>query len=295
LADFAEDIGSIAGSKGLSLKRQTPLKNLQAFCNKLADSSEQLETKLVEVRNELQVARQDLKVKTDEVLSKLRKSLPGKIEAYADQYVMDNPAFLNACSDLLDNEFRSFASDLCGSVGQTFDDIEIDEQAVSPVARDIPQFQKRVEKIKYDSRRNEAFGKAGGVGLGGWGGAEGGAILGTMLFPGVGTVIGGLIGGVVGAWAGSKAGGAAGGYFNTTEEIEVSVGDNRDEVSLETREGLLEFAETRLNVLYQQLDKLCFIDIAEWLQNFERALVSLRQNALTHSQEIQKELIHGPA
>ncbi len=113
--------------------------------------------------------------------------------------------------------------------------------------------------------------------------------------PGVGTVIGGLIGGALGAWAGNKAGGAAGEYFNTTEEIEVAVGDNRDEVSLGTREQLLELAENRLNVLYEQLDQLCFIDIADWLKNFHSALKEMRQHTLTQIQEIEKELSHGIA
>lgn len=295
LADFAADIGSIARSKGLALKRQTPLKNLQAFCIKLVDSTDQLEKELNEIKIGLIVARRDLKIKVDEILRKLRNELPSQIEKFADQYAMDNQAFSNACNELFDAGFQRYAVELCDSIGQNFDDIEIHENAVGPVIREVPKFSERVEKVKFESRRNESFGKAGGAGLGGWGGAEAGALLGTMLLPGVGTVVGGLIGGVFGGWLGSKAGGAAGGYFNASEEIAVSVGDNRDEVSLGARQQLLELAEHRLNVLYQQLDQLCFIDISNWLNNFHSVLKDLRQHTLTHVQEIEKELTHGAA
>ncbi|MDF3201954.1 hypothetical protein P3C29_25000 [Pseudomonas sp. 1912-s] len=295
LADFAADIGNIARSSGLALKRQTPLKNLQAFCIKLVESTDQLEKELVDIRTGLSAARKDLKLSVDHILSQLRKELPGQIEKYADQYAMNDQAFSEACRKLLDHAFQHYASELCDSIGQKFENIEIHDQAVGPVAREAPQFSERVEKIKFDSRRNESFGRAGGAGFGAWGGAEGGAALGTLIMPGVGTVIGGLIGGALGAWAGNKAGGAAGEYFNTTEEIEVAVGDNRDEVSLGTREQLLELAENRLNVLYEQLDQLCFIDIADWLKNFHSALKEMRQHTLTQIQEIEKELSHGIA
>jgi hypothetical protein len=295
LADFAADIGNIARSNGLALKRQTPLKNLQAFCVKLVDSTDRLEKELVDIRIGLSAARKDLKLSIEHILSQLRKELPGQIEKYADQYAMNDQAFSEASRKLLDDAFQHYASELCESIGQKFENLEIHDQAVGPVAREVPRFSARVEKIKFDSRRNESFGRAGGAGFGAWGGAEGGAILGSMVMPGVGTVIGGLIGGALGAWAGNKAGGAAGEYFNTTEEIDVTVGDNRDEVSLGTREQLLGLAENRLKVLYEQLDQLCFIDIADWLQNFHSALKGMRQHTLTQIQEIEKELSHGIA
>lgn len=295
LADFAADIGNIARSSGLALKRQTPLMNLLAFCLKLAESTDQLEKELVDIRTGLSAARSDLKLSVDHILSQLRKELPGQIEKYADQYAMNDQAFSEACRELLDHAFLHYASELCNSIGQKFENIEIHDQAVGPFAREAPQFSAHVEKIKFDSRRNESFGRAGGAGFGAWGGAEGGAVLGTLIMPGVGTVVGGLIGGALGAWAGNKAGGAAGGYFNTSEEIEVAVGDNRDEVSLGARERLLELAENRLRVLYEQLDQLCFIDIADWLKNFHSALKEMRQHTLTQILEIEKELSHGIA
>lgn len=169
LADFAADIGNIARSKGLALKRQTPLKNLQAFCIKLAESTDQLEKELVDIRTGLSAARKDLKLSVDHILSQLRKELPGQIEKYADQYAMNDQAFSEACRKLLDHAFQHYASELCDSIGQKFENIEIYDQAVGPVAREAPQFSERVEKIKFDSRRNESFGRAGGAGFGAWG------------------------------------------------------------------------------------------------------------------------------
>jgi len=295
LADFAADIGNIARSNGLMLKRQTPLKNLHAFCNKLVDSTAELEKELTEIKAGLYTARQDLQLNVDHVFSKLRKELPTQIERYAEQYAMNNQAFSEACFKLLDNAFQYYANDLCDSVGQKFENITIHSQAVGPLAREVPQFSESIEKIKFDSRRNEAFGRAGGAGLGALGGAEGGAALGSLIMPGVGTVVGGIVGGAFGAWAGNKAGGAAGEHFNAAEEIAVLVGDNRDEVSLGAREQLLELAEHRLKVLYEQLDQLCFVDIACWLSNFHGALKDMRQHTCTQVQEIEKELSHGIA
>lgn len=295
LADFAADISNIARSNGLALKRQTPLKNLQVFCNKLVGSTDQLEKELVDVRVELSAARQDLKLKVDHILSNLRQDLPRQIEKYANQHVMDNQAFSKACCEFLDYGFQHYASELCESIGQKFGDIKIHDRAVGPLGREIPQFSEHVAKGQYDSRRNESVGRAGGAGLGGWAGAEGGAILGTMLMPGVGTIAGALFGGAIGTFLGSKAGATAGGHFNTTEEISVILGENSDEVSLETRVLLLEFAENRLNVLYEQLDQLCFINTANWLENFHNVLEEMRQHTLIQIHEITKELPHGIA
>jgi hypothetical protein len=294
MADFAADIGNIARSNGLSLKRQTPLKNLHAFCNKLIDSMEQLDQELVDIRTGLAAARHDLKLKIAHILSNFRKDFPSQIDKLADTYAMDNPGFSKACRDLFDRAFQRYASELCDSIGQSFEAVAVEAQAIGPHVGEIPSFSMRWEKIKYHSRRNESFGKAGGAGFGAWGGAEAGALLGSVV-PGIGTLIGGLIGGALGAWAGSKAGGAAGEYFNTTEEIEVELGDNRDEVSVGTRLQLLESAENRLKVLYEQLDKLCFLDISAWLKDFHSALENMRQSTLNHIQEIEKELIHGIA
>lgn len=295
LADFAADIGNIARSRGLALKRQTPLKNLQAFCIKLGDATDQLEKELIEINVGLSTARLDLKVRVEEVLSKIRTELPAEIEKLADQHAMNDQAFSNECNELLDARIQRYAGELCTLIGHDFADIATHANAVGPVVTAIPEFSERFEKVKYNSRRSESFGKAGGAGFGGWGGAEGGAFLGSLILPGVGTVVGGLIGGAIGAWAGSKAGGTAGEYFNSTEEIDVPVGDNRDEVSLGARQRLLELAEHRLSALHQQLDQLCFIDISNWLNNFRSVLKSLRQHTLAHIQEIEKELAHGAA
>lgn len=295
LADFAIDIGNIARSKGLAIKRQTPLKNLQTFCSTLAYSTEQLEKELSDIGIELRVARKDLKLKVDHILSNLRKEFPHQIEKYADQYVMDHRGFSKACQELFDQGFQHYAGELCESIGQKFENIEIHNRALGPVIRELPQFAERIEKVKYDSRLSESIGKAGGGAAGAVAGAEGGAALGSIIMPGVGTAVGAVIGGLVGAWAGSKAGGGAGRHFNTVEEIEVIVGDNRDEVSLEARERLLKIAENRLTVLYEQLDQLCFIDIADWLSNVRHALDNMLNHTRTQIQEIERELNHGIA
>lgn len=164
LADFAADIGNIARSSGLALKRQTPLKNLQAFCLKLAESTDQLEKELVDIRTGLNAARKDLKLSVDHILSQLRKELPGQIEKYADQYAMNDQAFSEACRKLLDHAFQYYASELCDSIGQKFENIEIHDQAVGPVAREAPSFQSALKKSNSTpAAMSHSAGRAGQV------------------------------------------------------------------------------------------------------------------------------------
>ncbi|WP_223520728.1 hypothetical protein, partial [Pseudomonas sp. BF-R-25] len=99
----------------------------------------------------------------------------------------------------------------------------------------------------------------------------------------------------IGGWMGAKAGAAAGGQFDETTQFEIIVGDNRDEVSLTTREHFIDYAKDRLNRLYLQLDALCFVDVSTWLSNLSQALKNLDDLAAQQINAISKELDHGPA
>ncbi|MCE5989549.1 dynamin family protein [Pseudomonas sp. LM20] len=295
MADFAAEISDIACSSGLALKRQTPLRNLQVFCNSVLGAIEELERELKHISTELQDARHALKVKVDSIMNRLKHELPGQIDLFADKHAMDNDGFSAACRQLFDSIFHGQASELCESIGQKFEDIRSHEGALGPLMTPVAQFSQRRKKVTYKSRLSESVGGAGGAALGGWGGAEGGAALGTMIMPGIGTVVGGLLGAAVGSWVGSKAGGAAGEQFNSTQEIDVIIGDNREEVSLDTRQQLLRMAENRLTLLYEQLDNLCYVAIDVWLHNFSRELRAMRRLTLRHINEIEQELNHGIA
>ncbi|WP_434984325.1 dynamin family protein [Pseudomonas protegens] len=295
LADFAAEIGRLAVAEGLQIKQQVPLKNLQAFCRQLSESISLQQTLLSELQSELTNARKELKNNTERVLSQLQQRLPMEINKLADQHVLDDQGFSDACWALFDRQFAECAGALCEAIGQKFEDLGHAAQSVAPAGKALPGFTPRTRSVNYQSRRNEGIGKAGGAGLGGWGGAEAGAALGTMLLPGPGTIIGGLIGAAIGGWMGAKAGAAAGGQFDETTQFEIIVGDNRDEVSLTTREHFIEYAKDRLNRLYLQLDALCFVDVSTWLSNLSQALKNLDDLAAQQINAISKELDHGPA
>lgn len=295
LAGFATDIERLARAEGLQIKRQVPLKNLQTFCHQLRDSIELQQGILTDMHCELANARKELQGSTDRILSQLQQRLPAEIDRLADEHALDDQSFSTACWALFDQQYAQHVSELCEAIGQKFEDVSHAAQSVAPAGKPLPGFTSRTQRVEYESHRSENIGKAGGAGLGGWGGAEAGAVLGSMVAPGVGTVIGGFIGAAVGGWLGAKAGGAAGSQFNESGAFDIVVGDNRDEVSLTTREHFINHAEDRLNRLYNQLDQLCFVDISNWLQKIRQALKDLDTLATQQIKEIQKELNHGTA
>lgn len=295
MAGFASDIARLARSSGLTMKRQAPLKNLQAFFTRVVASIKTLQLSLTNMGTELADARGDLKVKAEHLVATLNQQLAPEINRLAKEHAMQDDKFAAACRALFDKLFNYHATELCGSIGQHFDSVQLDKQAVGFVLPDITAFTMRKEKVSFESKRSEGVGRAGGAALGGWGGAEAGAILGSMIFPGVGTVVGGLLGGIAGGWLGNKGGGTAGGLFNSTEELEIEVGDNRDEVSLAARERLIELARHRVQALYQQLDQLCYGAVTDWLRGFSRELEATRKQAMLQINEIEQELAHGIA
>lgn len=295
LAGFAANVADIAYSQGLALKRETPLRNLAAFCARLLDSLDTLDTSLDVIRLSLKEAREQLHREGERALIYVGNSLAVEVDKLADQYAMNDSEFSAACWKAFDDIYSQYAAKLCAGISQSFDDLAVNAQALMPTDTRIPGFSQRTEKIKYKSSKYESVGKASGAGLGGLGGAEAGMALGTLLLPGIGTAIGGAVGAALGAWAGSKAGGAAGRPFNEEAEFDLAVGDNRQEVSLETRKHLVKRAELQIAALCSQLDQLCFVDIESWLLGFGDSLQQLRQQTNTQRVEIEEELTHGIA
>jgi len=295
LRDFATEISHIAHSEGLVLKRQTPLKNLLIFCNNLTDAIGKFEKEIGVVNADLEEGRKKLKIKTDGLMTSMRRDLPGKIDSLADKYAMDNAGFSAACQRLFDDIFNSLAGDLCKSIGQKFDEISHQQRDLGVLIQPDMAFSKETRKMKHESRVMEMAAGGGGAALGTWGGAEAGAALGTFLFPGIGTAIGGVLGGILGGWLGGGLAGKAGKAFNSTEELDIEVGDNREDVALRTREQFLQAADQRLSILYECLDKLCYVEIADWLQSFTCGLRDMNRLTLKHIHEIEMELKHGVA
>jgi|GEM_PF-535297 len=295
LAGFAADIERLARAEGLQIKRQVPMKNLQTFCYQLRESIKFQKVILSDMHCELAKARKDLQGSIDQILSQLQQRLPEEIDRLADAHLQDDQAFSAASWALFDQLYAQCVSQLCLAIGQKFEDVSHTAQSMAPVGKVLPGFASRTRRVEYQSRRNEGIGKAGGAGLGTWGGAKAGAALGTMVSPGAGTMIGGLIGAALGGWFGGALGGVAGSQFNESGAFDIVVGDNRDEVSLITREHFFTHAEDRLNRLYSQLDRLCFVDISSWLHQLHHALKGLDELANQNINEIQKELTYGTA
>jgi tRNA U34 5-carboxymethylaminomethyl modifying GTPase MnmE/TrmE len=288
-ASFSERVATIAEDQGLALKRETPLRNLLSFCEKLDISKEKMVGTLASVREKLVVERTEMRRKSEHILTTIRLDLSKKVENFADCYAMDDFKFKAACRNAYDESLNQAREDLFNELGQRLD--QIAAQTYSSVAeeQDLPGFSKRIEKRSYKSSQNEKRGKAGGAAAL----ATAGAYLGTLLFPGLGTAAGAAVGGlfgIIGGFIGEKVGGLAGEQFNSEQTTDIDLGDNRQEVSLATRKQLVNRAECEIKILSEKLDELCFAATEQWLEQVINLLANLSQEINTQKTLIYKEL-----
>ena len=152
----------------------------------------------------------------------------------------------------------------------------------------IPGFEKRTERIAFNSRLGENVGKAGGAAVGTAIGAFAGSII-----PGIGTAIGAGIGGLLGGMVGGYGGGKIGENFNSTEYEDIEVGDNRVEVALKTRKVLSQRAERELGAVTVMLENAFYGDIKAWVTEIHTALTSLQLELRSQHLALTKELLNN--
>jgi hypothetical protein len=222
----------VAQDEGVALKARTPLTNLRHFLEGCRADLQPYQALLAGFRDPLRELRRDSDKRLGTVVHEAQRELQGFIEDYfetieAGREAGDRQAGLAAFQQALDGQFREIASRHLASV---FEDIVSgfatavhDTYQSSEFVR-LPDFelQKVTEKIPQvrngTRKRNSLFG----------------SILGGAI---------GLLGGLPGVAAGMSIGGALGGATGdsattTYREIEVTVGDNLQQIRLQAlRDG----------------------------------------------------------
>lgn len=282
MADFSRAVAGVARTRGLAIKRAVPLKNLLSFCEKLAHSSRILDDALMDIARGLEEARRDLRLACGQAINDMTRKLSLDIERLAEKHAMNDRAFAEACQQSYQRALQQTAERLHQQMKKGAETLAARTRTLDTQYDELPGFSSRKEKVTYTSRFYENAGKAGGAGLG----AVLGSIAGSLLLPGIGTAVGGVIGGAAGGYAGQKAGE----YFTEEKNIDVIVGDNRQEVALKARELLIERARKQTEEYCQQVDQRCFSDIHQWLQQVSHALAHLRNELTQQSASIKKEL-----
>ncbi|MBN3196694.1 dynamin family protein [Pectobacterium versatile] len=285
LGTFAATIASVAQSGAVHMKQRTPLVNHKNFCDDLQTNSQGLLDILAGLEEQLKHACQQLNWRSGQIHAELDQRLQPRIDKMAEQYAMDDRLYLQHCSQVWEQEFAASVAALLDGVKDEFDQMAGCINALVATDRAIPGFKKRVERIAFNSSLGEKVGKASGAALG----AAIGGIAGSIV-PGVGTLVGSGLGGLVGGLFGGYGGGKVGEHFNKTEYEELELGDNRDEVALQTRQVLSARGKRELEALTLQLEKACYGDVQQWLSNIRQVLVCLQQELNEQIHTLSKEL-----
>lgn len=276
LQAFAARIAELSRSRGLQLKRETPLKNLARFCALLDQSVVALRAEIDEIESRLQATREEIRDTTRSILARMRQELVQEIGKIADRHApgQDSDGFRRDCGTLLQSLWSRHIGELQAVLEKGHGQL-VEHLAMAPDLT-LPGFEKRHARQTYESRSGEGYGQAAG---GAAGAAAGGAV-GSFLGP-----VGAIFGAALGGYLGGKIGKAAGGLADGEKDLLVEVGDNREDVILDTRDKLLNFIMERLEKQCALIETACFTSIVDWLAVARSGLQEL-QHVVS---EIEKE------
>lgn len=221
LSLFFNKLGDVIESEAITLKKQVPEKNLQAFYSTLL--SEYSELSISRINQPLQSAIKtiqdlecDLFNRTEQIQSSIELDFSFKLDALVEQFAerRDIQSLTKKVNQFIDqaiiNSYRPVIKELCesavGSMAKLTSTLSFDSSM---------KFEDKTAQKEIDvSVRHAAVGSGAGAILGG--------IIGLMA--------GGPAGAAIGATVGSTAGGVAGKYMSSKELVDIVYGDNREEI-----------------------------------------------------------------
>ncbi len=221
LSLFFNKLGDVIESEAITLKKQVPEKNLQAFYSTLL--SEYSELSISRINQPLQSAIKtiqdlecDLFNRTEQIQSSIELEFSFKLDALVEQFAerRDIQSLTKKVNQFIDqaiiNSYRPVIKELCesavGSMAKLTSTLSFDSSM---------KFEDKTAQKEIDvSVRHAAVGSGAGAILGG--------IIGLMA--------GGPAGAAIGATVGSTAGGVAGKYMSSKELVDIVYGDNREEI-----------------------------------------------------------------
>lgn len=237
-----DKLQDILHSEGIALKKQVPLKNLQAFYQLLLADDEtlsisQLVKPLAKVKQELLVREQALDSLAHTAISQVQFDYAKQVDTLVEQFAdaKDMAAVERALVPYLQAAMIEHYQKPAEKIYQQV--LDSLQQATDSMGLQVDvQFKDKSQQIEVDvSGKHAAVGSGIGSMLGGLVG-----ILGGPIGVAAGTFIGGVIGG-----AGAKV-------FSSKEQRSVIVGDNREQIKNLLIEQGHQLIEQQLNTLNQR-------------------------------------------
>ena len=264
-----EKLTKLTQSQGVSLKKETPLKNLRNFVDEVIDgdlSVGKLKNDLQALSKSMQEQRKQLEIKQSIIIGQVRIDLePAISTAVAKHKANKNSAALSReCTDIMQKmvqERTSVALEeiIFNAQSSVNSAVKFDE------LKNLPEFKQYTETIELtkNSKKSSLLGGLG-AGLAGLGAAvlTGGASL-------VVTIPAALAASAAGAYLGSKAGEA----MTDADSIRVNLGDNTQEIIAEITKISGESAEKAIKQAFKKLKEELLDPIELQSKKIEAALL----------------------
>lgn len=231
----------IAHAEGVRLKQRTPIANLYHFLQACHTDLRPYETLIAGFRQPLQ----DAKLRTDKRLNTVVHAAQAELQGFVDQYferleaerhgaglAAQLAAFQKALNGQMQETVKTHLADVFEDMMSGFATAIEDTYQASDLLR-LPDFE--VQKVKEKIPRVQS-------------GTRGrNSLFGSILLGAVGALLGGPAGAGIGASIGGALGGATGNSASTSySEIEVTVGDNLQEIRLQAVRQAQDALETQI-------------------------------------------------
>lgn len=270
LSALFEKLDSTLKSEGVELKKQVPMRNLQAFYAELLNPDPESELSIIGLTSPLQQAlasveklKDQLPIISERALATIENEYAGKVDelveqAAASRNIKDAQKQLDIFLDgAIQKHYKQELDALCQ---QTLHAMMSTSREMG-LAVDI-DFENKTRDIQVDV---SAKSKAVGGGLG--------SVLGGVA----GALVGGPLGAVAGAALGGLGGSAAGAHFSHSETRTIVSGDNREEIKdilLKKGNALI---EQTINGIQQQYIENIFNPVLGAINNVSQEVTSLEQ------------------
>lgn len=261
-------LAKIINSEGIELKKIVPKTNLNAFYNLLLsdDSSIGITRLILPIKsgiNAIEKQKFELDKLTENALAMIKLAFVGEVDKNVERYAENrdiralNQALEQYIELAIDKNFRPKLNELCQKALDALTELPTEMTLCDGLS-----FKDQKVKVKIDkTKQNQAIGTGTGAVLGG----------------AIGFVFGGPLGASIGSTIGGALGNQGGKFFDAPEEVEVNVGDNREEIKdAVLKQGDI-LIDKKLSLLKSQALSSVFSPIEDALSAVNHQILSLQR------------------
>ena len=264
---FYDLIRNILEKKAATLKGNKPYEELEAFIEKILEDLEYIKKVINNSKQNFKKIEKKLNTKKDNTRNEIFLIVNEIIEKNKNEINKIN--YKNKFKQITDDVSNEFEKKLKENIEEILTDVaENINQIISSIDLNFEDLniKDKYKKIHLSTKdRNSKIGAAvfGTIG----------AIAGSFI-PGVGNVVGSMAGGAIGGWIGSKIGEWTGDY----EEIEIYVGDNKEEIILNFQDKLIKEFENITIKTYENINNDFLIPLNKFIDEKETYIKEFETN-----------------